>query len=103
MDLGVSDILERFEESAQEHSKVSEKNKNKMQLELAKAEEMRKTSLETFSETKKRKALMGNDDEKSPKQRKSTTDPFSFLNKKIEQDNEARTEEMNIKNAELEL
>ena len=49
VDVAVGDILERFEES------------RKQDNEIAKAEEMRKKSLETLSETKKRNDLVGDE------------------------------------------
>ena len=99
---GILDIMERFDESSQEHAKLSEKKKIDAQIEMSKAEEIRKMSLETFSETKKRKMVLDGD-EKPPKQRKSSTDPFAFLYMKADQDNETRVEEMNIRKAELDL
>ena len=54
----IGDILERFEENRKQQKEENEKKKEDQDNEIAKAEEMRKKSLETFSQTKKRKDLV---------------------------------------------
>ena len=66
VDRAMEDIIQLFEEHDRENKKFSDKKKKNAEEGVAKAEEMRRQSLETFKETKKRKE---SDDESPPKKR----------------------------------
>ena len=53
VDLAIGDISERFKESRKQLKEENEKKKKDQDNEIAKAEEIRKKLLETFSEKKK--------------------------------------------------
>ena len=57
VDFALADIIERFEEAQKTHQGVSEKQKKKTEQDAAKAEDMRRKSLETFGEIMKQKSI----------------------------------------------
>ena len=73
VDVAIGDISERFEESRKQQKEENEKKKKDQDNEIAKAEEMRKKSLETSSGTKKRNDLVG--DKTPPKKRNTGQKP----------------------------
>lgn len=97
VDIGMDDILERFNEADIEHAKETEINKKSKDEDQAKATEMRKRSLETFAETRERNM----NDTKSPKRsRNNGSDTINFLKEKSEHELEIRKEENEIKRNE---
>ena len=57
VDVALSDIIERFEETQKVQQEACEKQKKKVEQEAAIAEDMRRKSLETFGETMKQNRL----------------------------------------------
>ena len=84
VDVAIGDILERFEESRKQQKKENEKKKKNQDNEIAKAEEMRKKSLETISETKKRNDLVG--DETPAKKQNTRSEALKLIREKNEAD-----------------
>ena len=75
VDVATGDILERFEKSRKQQKEKNEKKRKDQDNEIA--EEMRKKSLETFSETKKRNDLAG--DENPAKKRDTGSETFKLI------------------------
>ena len=97
---GIQDIISKFED-------ISLRVTDKQDAEKTKAEEMRRKSLETFSETRKR-SLENADDDESPKassvrRRSSGSETMAFLRMKSEKDAELRQQELALKTQEVNL
>ena len=75
VDVATGDILERFKKSRKQQKEKNEKKRKDQDNEIA--EEMRKKSLETFSETKKRNDLVG--DENAAKKRDTGSETFKLI------------------------
>ena len=76
-----------------------EKNK-KLEKDKKTAEEMRLQSLETFSETRKRKAENSDEDDENPKPKKtrrSDSATLLYLREKAQMDMEFKKEELQLK------
>ena len=98
IDEALNDLIERFEEADKEFEKNSDKKKNKIEQDQAKAEEMRKRSLETMSETMER-----NDVQPASKKRNNGTETINYLREKLEREEALRQEELQMKKEEMEL
>ena len=97
-ELALQEIIEKTDEFARN----LENNNSKQDAEKKKAEDMRKMSMETYCETRKRSS----EDEESPKSKRSRSngsETISFLKSKSEQDNELRKSELELKKTEIEL
>ena len=93
------DLIQRSEEADSERKRETNEKKSKIENELAKAQEMRQTSLETFCQTKKRKE---SDTEIPQKRRRSSfsQDYLSYFSEKSEREFQLRQEELKIKKQE---
>ena len=103
VDTALSDIVERFEQAEEEHISETSEKKAKIAMDMEKAQEMRKRSLETFAETNER-----NLDIETPKRsRNNGTDTIAYLKEKSAIEMEFRKEELEhtklVKQEELSL
>ena len=100
-ELALQEIIEKTDEYARN---FSENDNSKQDAEKKKAEEMRKMSMETYCETRKRSS--SGDDEESPKSKRSRSsgsETIAFLKSKADQDNELRKSELELKRSEIDL
>lgn len=95
LELAIQEIIEKSCNAANEYTQCNTDN------EKQKAEEMRRKSLETFSETKARLDCSDDDIPKAKKSRGSGSETMAFLSKKAESDLELRREELRLKHEEL--
>ena len=105
-DRALQDIISRMEEADTEAARLSDEKKKTAEVELGKAEEMRKVSLETFKETQKRNEAAGDSDsepsKKKKKKRASGSDTMSFLRGRADVDNQLKTKELELKKLQFE-
>ena len=89
-----------LEEADSERKREANEKKSKIENELAKAQEMSQTSLETFCQTKKCKE---SDTETPQKRRRSSfsQDYLSYFSKKSEREFQLRQEELKMKKQEI--
>ena len=78
----LADIIEWFEEAQKIHQDPSEKQKKKTEKDAAKAEDMRRKSLETIGEIMKLKSAES--DEKQSRCRNTGSETLKFLQEKTE-------------------
>ena len=84
------------------HQQIAEEKQERIALESAQAQEMRKQSLENFGETRKRKSDCGEQEKKRVKRASSTTaETMQYLQEKANKDIELRKEELVVKKAEM--
>lgn len=95
-DEALADLIERFNEADFLREKETEKKTNKQAEELAKAQEIRRQSLETVGESHKR-----SEDVKQKRSKKFDT--AEYLADKSKRDYELRTKELELKEKQLEL
>ena len=98
-------LLEQIHEAEEigeaEQEEASRNNQAKMDQEKEKADDVRRTAMETLAETQKRK---GEDKEKkSKRKRRSGGDMIDYLKVRFENDQKVRNEEMEVKRRMLEL
>ena len=96
IDDALLDLIQRFDEAVSEMKNESEEKNGKKEEDLVKAQEVRQKSLETFGETRKRKA------ESEKRTRRSTSDTINVLEKKSEREHEFRKEELKLRKQEIE-
>ena len=60
----MEDIIQQFEEADKQHQQVAEEKRERVAVETAQAQEMRKQSLENFGETRKEKNDCGEQEKK---------------------------------------
>ena len=82
VDIVLADIIEWFEEAQKIHQDPSEKQKKKTEKDAAKAEDMRRKSLETIGEIMKLKSAES--DEKQSRCRNTGSETLKFLQEKTE-------------------
>ena len=80
VDIVLADIIEWFEEAQKIHQDPSEKQKKKTEKDAAKAEDMRRKSLETIGEIMKLKSAES--DEKQSRCRNTGSETLKFLQEK---------------------
>ena len=100
LDILIEEIFE-----AEEIGEAEQEEANRMRQEIndqekAKADDIRLTAMETFSETQKRK---GEEKKKTQRKRRSGGDMVQYLKERFENEREMRKEEMEIKQKKLEL
>ena len=95
------DITEQFDEADLQRQNDTKNKKMKNDADLATAQDIRKTSLETFSQTKKRKE--DEEAECSKRPRRSSDATVSYLQEKSERDFELRKQELALKEREIAL
>ena len=100
VEAALEEIIEKEKEFEKKHTTEDSDKKEKVEKDRKTAEEMRQESLETFAETKKRKASNGEEEEtegaKFKKNRRSGTDTLAYLKDKSDQ-------ELVVKKKELEM
>lgn len=99
-DNSMEDVIERFKCRDNVDIQQDADKKEKADSETAQAVEMRKSSMETFAQSKKRKATTSEDVKKGKKPVGSDT--LAYLRVKAEIDAELKREELMIRKAELE-
>ena len=91
LDEAMANIISQFEDFDQDHEKASSEKKKKAQEDIAKAEEMRHQSLETFKESHNR----ADNGEPAPKRKRASgSDALSYLRDAREQDMKERKKEL---------
>ena len=90
LDIALQDILERFKQAEEEHTKESEEKKAKTEGDMQKAAEIRQRSLETFSETNERS--LG--ETPSKRARSNGSETIAFLREKSAMEMELKKDEM---------
>lgn len=102
----LEDIVEREQEMEILNSQEDDEKSKKIEKDKKTAEEMRQESLETFSETRKRRAAENSEeDDENPKPRKtrrSGSDTLLYLKEKAEMEMELKKEELQLKKKEQE-
>ena len=98
LDNALSDIVERFDQGDKDMKQKTDKKKAASEADAHKAEEIRKRSLETFSETDAR-----NDLEKPKRQRNSGSDTLVYLREKGEREVKIKENEIELKKQENEI
>ena len=96
-DDSMADIIERFREKEAEDQQQDVEKRGKADEETAKAVEMRKSSMETFAQSKKRK---GEQEQKKSK-RFAGTETVAYLREKAELHASLKREELQLRRAEL--
>ena len=96
-DIALADIIERFEEADEMHKKQTDEKKSKNEADTHKAAEMRRRSLETFSESN---ARLGNEPVVK-KSRNTGSETVQYLREKSENELKLRTEELNQRKLEF--
>ena len=93
----MADIIERFREKDAEDQQQDAEKRGKADEETAKAVEMRKSSMETFVQSKKRK---GEQEQKKSK-RSTGAETVAYLRERAELDASLKREELQLRRAEL--
>ena len=99
----IEDIIERELEMEILHGEEDDEKNKKLEKDKKTAEEMRLQSLETFSETRKRKAENSDEDDQNPKPKKtrrSGSPTLLYLREKAQLDMEFKKEELQLKKEE---
>ena len=99
----IEDIMERELEMEILHREEYDEKNRKLEKDKKTPEEMRLQSLETFSETRKRKAETSDEDNENPKPKKtrlSDSATLLYLREKAQQDMEFKKEELQLKKEE---
>ena len=101
-EIAIQEIIEKTDEAALHFNENSDNAKQ--DADKKKAEEMRKMSMETYCETRKRSSSI--DDDESPKSKRSRgsgSETVAFLKSKAEQDAELRQVELKLKKDEIDV
>ena len=100
IELAIQEIIEKMQDVSLH---ASDSDSSKQEAEKNAVEEIRRQSLETFAETRKR--TVSEDDDESPKcvKRRGGSETISFLKEKTERDHDLRQQEINLKEKELKL
>ena len=102
IDKGISEIVEKMEESDRNKMVEKEEKNKKLDEEIQQAKEMRDQSMESFAESRKRLCLK-EDSEGGKRKRASASDAMSFLKEKSEAELPIKKEELELKKQEIEL
>eukprot|EP00794_Sanderia_malayensis_P010505 gene10505-11606_t len=88
----VDELIEVFTTAAVDQQEAEKVKSNKKEVEIEKAKEARQQSLETFGETRKRRAEEGKGKELMMKKKRVSVgkDTFAFLEKKMKEDIEVK-------------
>lgn len=95
VDKAMADIITQFDEADATNERLSEDKKKKIEVEAAKAEEMRRVSMETFKESQKRNSEFG--EQTKIKRRASGSDTMSYLKEKAEKEIQLKFEEIELR------
>lgn len=102
LDAALDDLLERVEEAEKRHASNATEKKSQEDQQKQHAEEVRRMSLETYSETRKRTA----DDGVAPKKKRTRStgsDVINFLRESREQKDNSQTAMLNLMSHQIEL
>ena len=99
VDFALADIIERFEEA--QKIDASEKQKKKTEQDAAKAEDVRRKSLETFGETMKRKSNENDEKQCTSKRRNTGSETLKFLQEKTESEMAIRQQQIELRREEI--
>ena len=97
LDILLEEILLRIKECQLEFVRQDTENKEQ---ESGKAEDIRNEAMETLAETKKRKTAEGISPTLSKKRRSSGSETVQFLREKMENDNNLKEQELELKKTE---
>ena len=99
VDDALADLIERFNEADSVREKEISSKKSKQAEDLVKAQELRKQSLETFGESRKRKEENAEPSSKRAKK----GDTFSYLMEKSNREYELKTKELELRQKEIDI
>ena len=88
----LKDLIERYEESGLK-SEQEVADKKSIEKDKQTALDIRKTAMEQYGETKKRREMKGDDQPKEKKSRRTSSDMLTFLQEKLEFDKERLRQE----------
>ena len=100
LDDAIEQIIAMEESADEQHDLEDGEKKEKMEGDRMKAEEMRRTAMETLGKTQKRKSEEGQS--KSKKSRRSGSETVEFLKLKAEQDMDIKKQELDLRKQEQE-
>ena len=96
-DDSMADIIERFREKDADGQQQDAEKRGKADEETAMAVETRKSSMETFAQSKKRRS----EQEQKKSKRSTGTETVAYIREKAELDASLRREELQLRRAEL--
>ena len=100
VEVGLQEIVEKTQEAALHYD--DDNQKAKADADRAKAEEVRKTCMETFTETRKRVGSSPEDESPKVSQKRGTgSETILFLQSKAEKDSELRKREIELRTLEV--
>ena len=100
VDVAIEQIIAMEESAGEQHDLEDGEKKDKMEGDRLKAEEMRRTAMETMGKTQKRKSKEGQS--KTKKCRRSRSETAEFLKLKAEQDMNVKKQELGLRKQEQE-
>ncbi|XP_067045565.1 mRNA export factor GLE1-like [Acropora muricata] len=98
VDVAIGQIIAMEESAAKQHDLEDGEKQDKMEGDRLKAEEMRRTAMETMGRTQKRKSEEGQS--KAKKCRRSGSETVEFLKLKAEQDMGVKKQELQLRKQE---
>ena len=102
LDEALEEIIERMDEAEKSYEQQSNAEKEKKDLDVAAAQEMREQACESSGETLKRKNL-DTEKEAKKKSRSSGSDTMVYLKEKAEKEQELKLNELELRKQELEI
>ena len=100
LDILLEEVTLHIKEVELEFIKQDSENKENKEQESRKAEDMRNQAMESLAETKKRKTGEGRSPASCKKKRSSGSDTMQFLREKMENDNNLKKQELELRKAE---
>ena len=100
LDEAIEQIIAMEESADEQHDLEDGEKRDKMEGDRLKAEEMRRTAMETLGKTQKRKSEEGQS--KAKKSRRSGSETVEFLKLKAEQDMDIKKQELDLRKQEQE-
>lgn len=101
IEAAIRDIMERFKENALLFQEAANEKTKNTEKDLAQGKEMRRQSLETFSETLKRKSTEDDSPTNSKRSRNTGSETFRFLKEKTDTERELKELELKFRREEL--
>ncbi|XP_046861642.1 inner centromere protein-like [Xenia sp. Carnegie-2017] len=103
LDEAMEDIIAQFEEADHLNEQLTFEKKQRAQAEVEKAVEMRRCSMETFKETKKRNGEEENNEPSAKKKKRTSgSDVMRYLREKGEIDIKMKADEVEVRRTESE-
>ena len=100
LDEAIEQVIAMEESADEQHHLEDGEKRDKMEGDRLKAEEMRRTAMETLAKTQKRKSVEGQS--KAKKSRRSGSEALEFLKLKAEQDMDIKKQELDLRKQEQE-